>query len=217
MLSDWLSPMTVAQFSRDHFGKAPFAAAGSASGVLSILDWNALDRVLSTAPAHHVLTVARGKDVKAAQPRSLAHVKTLFAEGVGLTVRRASRYDQGLANLGEAFSAQLPEQLRGQLDLHLFVTPGNTHGYGWHYDIEHVFIIQTAGKKDYYFRRNTVVDDLPVDGQPALARYARETSPIATATLLPGDCLYLPARWWHVALCAEDSLSLSLGLMPATQ
>ncbi len=28
--------------------------------------------------------------------------------------------------------------------------------FGWHYDFEDVFIAQTLGTKDYYFRDNTV-------------------------------------------------------------
>jgi hypothetical protein len=30
--------------------------------------------------------------------------------------------------------------------------------------------------------------------------------------LIAGDWLYVPARWWHVAKCVEDSLSISLGV-----
>jgi ribosomal protein L16 Arg81 hydroxylase len=35
-----------------------------------------------------------------------------------------------------------------------------------------------------------------------------------TATLVAGDFLYIPSRWWHMALCKEDALSISVGLMP---
>ncbi|HEY0710256.1 MAG TPA: cupin domain-containing protein [Polyangia bacterium] len=213
MLSKWLSPMTLAQFQEQHFRRLPHAAAGTASNVGALLDWDALGRILGVATPNDVLTVARGKVIEAPPPRSLADVKHLFSSGLGLTVRKVAKYQPGLAALAEAFAAELP----GTIDLHVFVTPGGTHGYGWHYDIEHVFIVQTAGRKDYYFRRNTRVDHLPPDAQPDLAQYPNETSPIATATLLPGDWLYLPARWWHVALCAEDSLSLSLGIVPAAQ
>jgi 50S ribosomal protein L16 3-hydroxylase len=213
MLSTWLSPMTLTDFREQHFRRSPHAVPGSAKSVGSILDWNALGRILSVAAPADILTVAKGNVVDGPSPRSLADVKKLFAAGIGLTVRKVTRYDPALAALADAFVAELP----GIIDLHVFVTPGGTHGYGWHYDIEHVFIVQTAGRKDYYFRRNTRVDHLPAEAQPDLSQFANERSPISTATLLPGDWLYLPARWWHVALCAEDSLSLSLGIVPAAR
>lgn len=50
--------------------------------------------------------------------------------------------------------------------------------------------------------------------RPDFMLVRRETSPIATARLLPGDWLYVPARWWHVATYLEDSLSSSVGVLP---
>jgi ribosomal protein L16 Arg81 hydroxylase len=44
------------------------------------------------------------------------------------------------------------------------------------------------------------------------ARFAAETSALCTATLVPGDFLYLPARWWHMAVCRENALSISVGV-----
>ena len=40
----------------------------------------------------------------------------------------------------------------GTPQVQVFATPAGTHGFGWHYDLEDVFIAQTAGMKDYYFR-----------------------------------------------------------------
>ncbi len=38
---------------------------------------------------------------------------------------------------------------------------------------------------------------------------------MGTVRLCAGDWLYLPGRWWHVAKCVEDSLSISVGVLPA--
>jgi hypothetical protein len=35
-------------------------------------------------------------------------------------------------------------------------TPGGAEGFGWHYDVEDVFIVQTLGSKQYRLRKNTV-------------------------------------------------------------
>jgi 50S ribosomal protein L16 3-hydroxylase len=77
-----------------------------------------------------------------------------------------------------------------------------------------VFIIQTAGRKEYYFRRNTV-DPVPLRGaQPDFSRVREERTPLMACTLLPGDWLYLPRGYWHVAQPREASLSISIGIFP---
>jgi 50S ribosomal protein L16 3-hydroxylase len=203
--------MSVADFTRTHLQRQVLAAPGKARAILPLLDWRTLGRVLSVADPQDVLVIAGGSIRERKAPRSLADLQHLFAEGIGCVVRRAARYDPALASLAEAFARELP----GAIDLHVFVTPAGTHGFGWHYDTEDVFIVQTAGRKDYYFRENTVARGLPLSARPDLSLYPREVSPLATATLIPGDWLYLPATTWHVALSAEHSLSLSLGIRPA--
>lgn len=70
--------------------------------------------------------------------------------------------------------------------------------------------MQTHGQKDYYFRENTVAREPP--STVAFQRLGRETSPLMMATLLPGDLLSIPSRWWHMAHCIETSLSVSVGI-----
>jgi ribosomal protein L16 Arg81 hydroxylase len=133
-----------------------------------------------------------------------------MAAGLGFVVRGAERNDPALAELAAAFALDLP----GKINVQLFATRAGTNGFGWHYDFEEVFIVQTAGVKDYYFRDNTVDRDTTFGTQPDFERFRQEKSPLATARLLPGDWLYLPARWWHMARCLEDSLSISVGVLP---
>ncbi len=33
--------------------------------------------------------------------------------------------------------------------------------------------------------------------------------------LVAGDWLYIPRWWWHFVKCEEDSLSISVGVMPS--
>jgi 50S ribosomal protein L16 3-hydroxylase len=126
-------------------------------------------------------------------------------------IRRAERNDPALADLAAAFAADLP----GTINVQLFVTRAGTNGFGWHYDFEEVFIVQTAGVKDYYFRENTVDRDTPLGTQPNFEKFRDERGPLRTARLCAGDWLYIPSRWWHMARCQEDSLSISIGVLPA--
>lgn len=183
------------------------ARPGTALGSIHLLDQTVLGRVLAVSdPPPDVLVVARGRLLPLPAPRSLGELRSYLSRGIGLCVRFAERCDGGLRQLADSFAPL------GAVHVQLFATPGGTHGFGWHFDDEELFIVQTAGVKDYYFRANSVTDD------PASARafraFERETSPVLGATLEPGDFLHLPARWWHMALCREEALSISVGVTP---
>lgn len=211
VLQQWLASTPVQTFIAECLGKQPVAMPGTARGALPLLDWDVLDCILGRCRPADVLVVARGEMLSAPPPRSLAEARALMRRGVGLVLRRGERHDQGLAQ----FAASLARDLPGRVHVQLFVTPGGTHGFGWHWDHEDVFIAQTAGVKDYYFRDNTVDRHTPVGEQPDFTRFRDERSPLATARLIAGDFLYLPSRWWHMARCVEDSLSISAGVFPA--
>jgi hypothetical protein len=208
-MREWLGDTSVSSFCRTHLGSAPFARPGGAASAVPLLDWDAIGRVLGGEPPRpDVLVVADARLVEVPAPRSLPGLRALLARKWGVVVRRAERCDAGLAQLARAFESDLD----GEVQLQLFVAPADTHGFGWHFDAEHVFIAQTAGVKDYYFRANTVSP--PREAKPDFTRFRSERSPLATARLIAGDWLYIPARWWHVARCVEDSLSISVGVRP---
>ena len=103
--------------------------------------------------------------------------------------------------------------LGGEAHIQLFITPAGTHGFDWHYDFEEVFIAQTLGTKEYFFRDNTADRSTPVGTNPNFGLIRNETTPIATTKLNAGDWVYIPSRWWHVASCIEESLSISVGVL----
>ena len=202
MLVDWLGRMAIDEFRSRFLRVAPTAQPGTTLAARSLLDWNVLDRVLRAGP--DVLVVSRGVLLAIPPPRTVKELAEYFAGGVGLCIRHAQRHDAGLASVAAAF-----EPL-GAAQVQLFVTPAGTHGFGWHYDDEDVFIAQSTGRKDYYFRANTVSD---APASPAMfERFHRETSPLGTATLVAGDFLYVPSRWWHMAICHQHALSISVGV-----
>jgi 50S ribosomal protein L16 3-hydroxylase len=210
MLSEWLAPRTLEWFLEHHLGKTPYACPGAAAGTVPLFGWSTIDTVLRSHAQPDVLTVRRGEMVPGPVPRSGAEVRSLVASGVSVVVRGAERHEPGLAGIASGFERALP----GEVHVQLYVTPGGSHSYGWHYDFEDVFIAQTAGVKDYYFRANSVARDTRLGDDLDFTSVTREVSPMFTARLLPGDWLYLPARWWHLVKCAEEALSISVGVMP---
>jgi 50S ribosomal protein L16 3-hydroxylase len=209
MLAEWVAPLTVTEFQRSHLHQSAWAQPHSAERTVSVLDWDTLGEVLAAEPSPDVIVCARGERLPYPAPRELIELRAYLRMGIGLALRHTQRCHPRLAAIATDLSSHLDRPAQVQI----FVTPGGTHGFGWHYDIEDVFIVQTAGVKDYYFRANTVEPDAPFP-PPSFAGFGRETSPIHTATLCPGDFLYIPGRWWHMAICRETSLSISVGVMP---
>lgn len=210
MLMQWLTPDVYQEFVRCRAGKQAFAAASVPGVQSSLFDWSVLDRVLAADPPSDLIVVRRSELLELPAPATEQDVRSLFARGAGVVVRRAQRHDAGLAALARGFAREF------QTDVHiqLFVTPPNTHGFGWHYDFDDVVILQTLGQKQYYFRANTVSALSSGVVEPDFTLVSRETSPLMQCVLHAGDLLYLPRGMWHVARARSvDALSISLGLI----
>jgi 50S ribosomal protein L16 3-hydroxylase len=210
MLHEWLTPVSVAVFVQRYWHRQPYACPDTAHRAVPLLGWETLERVLADDTPPDVLVVTRGKVVETSAPRTLEEVRALMRQGIGLVIRRAERHDGGLAQLAASFG----QELQGEGHVQVFVTPASTYSFGWHYDFEDVFIAQTKGVKEYFLRDNTVECDRARGTCPDFERFRDEVSALATVRLLPGDWLYIPSRWWHVAKCFEDSLSISIGVLP---
>lgn len=210
MLDRWLSPKTVDWFLASHFQVSPYACPGSAGDGRALLDWTTVERVLASQRPLDLLTVARGRLVDVPRPRTLSDVRRLMQAGISVVVRSSEQHDAGMLAVAEGFAKLLP----GEVHVQLYITPADTNSYGWHYDFEDVFIAQTAGVKDYYFRANTVARDTVLGDWLDFARVREETSPLLASQLVAGDWLYLPSRWWHLVKCRVHALSISVGVMP---
>jgi hypothetical protein len=207
---NWLSPVARERFLQQSFEQRPHAEAGTARGAVPLLDWASFGRVLGAEPPPDVLTVAHGRMVAMPRPRSEQDLQEIVGLGVSVVVRAGERHDEGLAELAASFTEHLP----GEVHIQLYATPALSNSYGWHYDFEDVFIVQTGGVKDYYFRANTVARHTVLGDELDFSVVRQEPSPLLHARLLAGDWLYLPARWWHLVTCVETSLSISVGVMP---
>ena len=82
-------------------------------------------------------------------PRDLDELRAYMRMGIGLAMRHTQKCHPALA----AVAAEVGKHVPGEVQVQVFVTPAGTHGFGWHYDAEDVFIAQTVGCKDYYFAR----------------------------------------------------------------
>lgn len=217
----WLSkPMSVqtilgnlpaAQFLANYYHRLPYSATGQAASLCELGTWESLAAIVSQ-PNADTLVCRRNERFAGSPPRSIEAAQKLVEEGYTLLVRHAERHDERLAKLAAGFAADLG----GAVNIHMYCTPGGQFGFGWHYDAEEVFIVQTTGRKEYLLRKNTVNPWPTEETLPADMHYEREIMPLMRCELTAGDWLYIPSGYWHMGQSHETAISLAIGVQPRT-
>lgn len=195
-------------FLEQYFLRLPFSLPDAAQPLCNLATWDTIDAFLAN-PAADVMIVKEGRRWEEARTPSPAEARSLHEDGYTLLVRHAERHDEQIAELAAGFE----RDFRAPVDVHLYCTPPSEHGFGWHYDAEDVFIIQTAGDKEYSLRKNTVNPWPLLENLPADMRYEREQMPLMQCTLRGGDWLYIPHGYWHVARAKSSAISLAIGVL----
>lgn len=211
ILERLLGGMSPQAFFEAHWLKSPLVVRGGGAAFVGLADRARVDALVQT-PACDLLVVRDGALWKGPRPATGAEARARFDEGYSLALRWVDRHDPDLA----AFGRGLAREVHAALNLQLYCTPKGRGSFGWHCDPEEVLILQTHGTKRYRYRRNTVNPAPLLDALGGPAELARETSPLEESLLAPGDLLYLPGGYWHETRADEDSISLSVGLLPPT-
>jgi ribosomal protein L16 Arg81 hydroxylase len=212
MFESWLGAISRAGFLREFYLHKPYSVAQGVSGVVSLLSWDVLWRVLPQCEASDLLAVKDGRLWRGPDPQTDVEAMDLFKAGYSLVVRHAERHDADLAKLAAEFAFDFG----ALVVIQLYATPRQHTSFGWHYDAEEVFIVQTVGTKRYLLRENTIRPSPLLDAIPEDMQFEKETSPVMRCDLAPGDWLYVPSGFWHVARAEEDSLSISIGVAAPT-
>ena len=197
-------------FMRETYRKKPLAKPSAALDLRKTLNW---DRVIAILSKPHANCWLAHNGVLAEHATGLLTPETAmngFTSGRTVLIRHSEQADPLIQRLAERFATEFS----ADVDIQLFGTPTGQTGFGWHYDLEEVFIIQSSGTKTYYLRANR-------DPGPYLDVYSpKSMDDLATrtqgdeliVTLAPGDFLYLPAGYWHTARAETDSWHYSIGL-----
>lgn len=202
-------------FVEQYFFTQPFSLRGGCESLAALGSWESIDQILKQEEVD--LLVARrgelhGELHAGATPRSGAEAQALHDEGYTLVIRHAERHHPELVELAAGFA----KDFLAPVNIHLYCTPPQQHGFGWHYDAEDVFILQTTGDKEYSLRKNTVNPWPTIDTLPADMQYEREIMPLMQCRLSGGDWLYIPAGYWHMAQAHASSISLAVGVLSRT-
>ena len=210
-LQTLLGELPVQRFVTEYYQRLPYSAAKLAEPLCELGTWSSLAAILANDAAD-VLVCRRNEQHVGPTPRSDEDAQQLVADGYTLLVRHAERHDERLAALAAAFA----RDFAAPVNIHMYCTPGGQFGFGWHYDAEEVFIVQTTGRKEYSLRKNTV-NPWPIEETlPADMRYEREIMPLVRCDLAAGDWLYIPSGYWHMGQSQETAISLAIGVQPRT-
>lgn len=211
MIEQLLGRISTAAFLEEYFLKRPFSLPHGAAEFTHLADWPAMERILSR-PDADVRVAKDGQRVAVSESPTPAEYRRLSAEGCTLLVRHSEDHEPALAELADGFR----RDFHAAVDVHVYCTPASRHGFGWHYDAEDVFLLQTVGCKEYSLRKNTVNPWPLEETLPRDMRYEREIMPLMKCRLEAGDWLYIPHGYWHVGQSLTDSITLSVGLMMPT-
>jgi ribosomal protein L16 Arg81 hydroxylase len=211
LLDELLNGFPRERFLGEHYQKRPYSGRAAAEGLRKLGSWDTIDFLVEET-ACDLLLARQGVPYTGERPTTAKAARELFAQGYTLALRQPDQHHAELAQLARTFSAEL----HGRINLHLYCTPPEQHGFGWHCDPEEVFILQTTGRKDYSVRENTLHPVPLPDAMPSGALAAKETTPVEKHTLGAGDFIYIPGGSWHLAEAPEEAISISIGLLPPT-
>jgi 50S ribosomal protein L16 3-hydroxylase len=212
IFSQWLRTLSHADFLTDVYLRRPYSVAQGANHCTSLLTWDIFWNVMPRCGPSDLLVVRDARLWTGSDPKRPEDGQAFVKAGYSLVLRHAERFDEGMATLAAGFSADFGAPVAIQL----YATPQGHSSFGWHYDAEEVFILQTAGTKRYLLRENTVRPHPLLDAMPRDQQFEREVSPKLCCDLIPGDWLYVPSGTWHVARAEADSLSISIGVAALT-
>ena len=175
------------EFVQQFFRLQPLARRGVQGPWLQWGSWETVEKILADPQADAFLARSN-QQWPGGEPLTYEVARRLHAEGYRLVIRRAGRQFPPLAEAARGFA----EAFRGEVNVHMYCTPAEHYGFGWHYDAEDVFIVQTTGSKDYSLRKNTVNPWPLEETLPRDMQYEREITPLMKSRLEAGDWLYLP-------------------------
>ena len=138
-------------------------------------------------------------------------VAEAFAGGATIVLQALHLHRPAIARYCRALEAELGCPVQANA----YWTPASAQGFDVHHDTHDVFVLQLAGRKRWRFWPPVV--ELPLKTQRWNGG-GPPGEPAKDFVLEPGDTLYLPRGWPHVATgCETDSLHLTVGVHPESR
>ncbi|TPG35245.1 cupin domain-containing protein [Mycolicibacterium hodleri] len=220
-------------FAREHWGRSPLLSRATSlpRDFDDLLTARTVDELLAERGVRApFIRVAKEGDVLAREsflgsagfgaemPDQVDSAKVLhqFASGATIVLQGLHRLWPPLI----AFARGMVDDLSQPVQANAYVTPPQSRGFDPHYDVHDVFVLQTAGSKQWKVYEPVYVDPLAsqpwTDHRDAISRRVDE-EPVIDTVLDPGDSLYLPRGWIHSAeALGALSIHLTIGVSSLT-
>ena len=161
-------------------------------------------------------TAPGGFGAQVADQVDSAMVLREFANGATIVLQGLHRTWPAI----QAFTRRLVEELGHPAQVNAYITPESSRGFGPHYDVHDVFVLQVDGEKHWRVHAPVLVHpraDEPwsLHRDAVAARAAEE--PVLDEVMRPGDVLYLPRGWLHSATALQGTtIHLTVGVAAFT-
>jgi len=220
-LEEILTPVSVARFVAETYGRHPCHIAGQSGRFSHLLDWAGLADILET---HHLappqLQIVKGGKTIAPERylRPISEginridggaLSLLFDSGATAIINHIDNLLPAVGTIADAIG----DHLGARTAVNLYASWRSEQGFNAHSDYHDFFILQLAGRKQWTIYKPTRTAPLRGD---IFEPVAEDAVPECVEVLEDGDVLYLPRGWVHAPVPLGPSLHLTIGIVHPT-
>ncbi|MEQ1869068.1 MAG: cupin domain-containing protein [Vicinamibacterales bacterium] len=205
-LAHIISPLTIDEFLVTYSGKRAVHVPGPSEKFEHLFGWNDVNTFLNGCrPSFEGVKLVH--DTKSLPQTELARMSHWLSKGATLVINHVHHIDP----ITERFADIFAKEMNAAVNINAYISFPTHQGFDCHYDTHDVWIIQTAGAKEWKVFEPT--RKFPLDRDPAEDK-SRQTKPTEgeylSCTLTPGDMLYIPRGHWHYALSSDPCIHLTV-------
>ncbi|SCF06264.1 Cupin superfamily protein [Micromonospora coriariae] len=223
-IASLFAPLSLDQFLTEKLGKEPYHCTGSTDRFVPLLDWDALNRLLSDRRWEYprFRLAQNGQDLP---PASYSTPGPSGADHSVLSVREIACRVRGGASLVvdaideiwppvRSLAEDLEHALGEYVKVNAYASWTQEPGFDHHWDDHDVIVLQVSGSKRWSLFGEARRYPLRRDVDPNLSPPCGE---VATLDIKAGDVLHVPRGHWHAVSTIEGpSLHLTVGITQRT-
>lgn len=210
-----IHPLTPEHFFEEYWERRPVLIEGAPDRFAHLFSSKDMGRLLHylRPPTPEGLLVVKGGSP--AQTRwtnvdgspQLKKVREAWRNGHTILINRLENLWEPVARL----KAALQERLHHPIDTDLYLTPPDSQGFAFHFDVMDVFVIQVEGSKLWQVREPASY--LPLPGEHYDVPQDKLPPLVFEAELRAGSVLYMPRGYVHAGrTTGQTSLHVSVGV-----